>query len=310
MSIDRAFEQAFGGWQESRPQAVAREGAGGPSGVLRVVDDRSGRLGGIRSDRRVPLRLCVHLRCDGGRIGLTDLRAALVGDVLQRTAEVVGLQVVPVLVVPELGSEQAKVLDRAAAALGIHPAVATVGLAQARGALGGPAHAHVVAQGADAGAAPDGEADGEADGVWIAVGHAEGEEGVGELDGGAAQGLASGAVDATTVRLALLARPHGEPARADAGALGEAALALAAWRRQVAGWAQSPSGPVPDELRREADAAFATDLDTPAALALLRRVERTGSLAEGVRFETFVLVDRVLGLELARDIALVGQRRE
>jgi len=49
-------------------------------------------------------------------------------------------------------------------------------------------------------------------------------------------------------------------------------------------------------------AAFEDDLDTPAALAALRALERDESVPPGARFEAFAYLDQLLGLDLARDV--------
>ncbi|MFD9593182.1 hypothetical protein ACFWA9_10535 [Kitasatospora sp. NPDC059973] len=268
-----------------RLEEVAREGPGARQPALSVADARTGRSTGIPPGRRMLLRVGVRLGCAGGRIGAGDLRAALVGDVLQRVAEIEGLQVVRVLAVPEGAAAD---FGRAAAALGVHPPVAVVASGDPDGPLGGPPDVQVLAADAErAGGA----------GVWLGVGPAGPDRG-GEL----AAGLGSGAVDASALRLALLARPYREPVVAGPRELAEAAGTLRDWRRQVAYWAWGPSKPVPDEIRREAAAAFTGDLDTPAVLALLHRVGAASGLADGARFETFAALDRVLGLELTRDV--------
>ena len=49
-------------------------------------------------------------------------------------------------------------------------------------------------------------------------------------------------------------------------------------------------------------AAFDDDLDTPAALRVLRNLEKDGEIPPGAKFETFAHADHLLGLDLARDI--------
>jgi cysteinyl-tRNA synthetase len=49
-------------------------------------------------------------------------------------------------------------------------------------------------------------------------------------------------------------------------------------------------------------AAFDDDLDTPAALRVLRNLEKDGEIPPGSKFETFAHADHLLGLDLARDI--------
>src|SRR6266536_2780862 len=48
--------------------------------------------------------------------------------------------------------------------------------------------------------------------------------------------------------------------------------------------------------------AFDDDLDTPAALRALRGLEKDAEIPAGSKFETFASVDRLLGLDLARDV--------
>ncbi|WP_051969165.1 hypothetical protein [Kitasatospora azatica] len=291
MSTDPAFGDGFALW----PEALARTVDGGSRPGLRVVDARTGKSARIPSGDRILVRTCVHLPAGdgGGRVGLTELRAVLIGDVLQRVAEWEGLQVVRILAVPDLDPEQVKLLDRAAAALGVHPPVAVVGPSEVRAALQGSVDVHVVASGADWPHGPDG--------VWIAVG----DVGRSSEESGVVEALAGGAGDATALRLVLLSHPYRELARTDPQALSNAAETLRDWRRHVADWAHAPSRPVPDEIRRRVAAAFTCDLDTPAALALLGDVQRADGLAAGARFETFASADRVLALELTRDLGLL-----
>jgi cysteinyl-tRNA synthetase len=52
----------------------------------------------------------------------------------------------------------------------------------------------------------------------------------------------------------------------------------------------------------EFNAAFDDDLDTPAALRVLRRLEKDSEIPPGAKFEMFAHADQLLGLDLARDI--------
>jgi hypothetical protein len=49
-------------------------------------------------------------------------------------------------------------------------------------------------------------------------------------------------------------------------------------------------------------AAFEDDLMAPAALAELQALDADPDVAPGAKFETFAAADRLLGLDLARDI--------
>lgn len=111
-----------------------------------------------------------------------------------------------------------------------------------------------------------------------------------------------GGVDPTVLRLALLTRHHNAPVRLEEAVLEEAGATLARWRGAVARWARRPSRPVPDEVRGRLRQAWEDDLDVPRVLDELRRVENEPELPDGARFETYAYADRLLGLELTRDL--------
>lgn len=114
--------------------------------MLRIADTRTGRLVEIPSAHRHLLRICVHLPVVDSGIGAVHLRAPLVGDVLARAVELHGLQSLTALTTPDLPPEQAEALDRAIAALGIHPP-ATVGAHLPAEAPCAAADVHVLAHG-------------------------------------------------------------------------------------------------------------------------------------------------------------------
>ena len=80
---------------------------------------------------------------------------------------------------------------------------------------------------------------------------------------------------------------------------------LARWRTKVAQWAESPSAAPPLDYQRRVAAAYADDLDTPTALVALADLEKDDAVPDGGKFETFVWADRLLGLDLARDVGRV-----
>ncbi|MER7644078.1 hypothetical protein [Streptomyces sp. NPDC126522] len=108
--------------------------------------------------------------------------------------------------------------------------------------------------------------------------------------------------DPGALRLALFSQPRDLPVRLDGEALDEARRTLAHWRGAVADWARRPSRPVPDEVRVELRTAWEDDLNVPEVLRVLYRVETWPDLPDGARFETYAYADRLLGLELTRDI--------
>ena len=87
----------------------------------------------------------------------------------------------------------------------------------------------------------------------------------------------------------------------DAGLAAADAL-LRRWRSRVAEWADAPSKPMCAEYLERAYAAFDDDLDTPAALQVLREVEKDEALPPGSKFELFAHLDALFGLDLARDV--------
>ncbi|MHA5052960.1 hypothetical protein [Streptomyces sp. SD15] len=112
----------------------------------------------------------------------------------------------------------------------------------------------------------------------------------------------SGVADPSLLRMVLLATPRQEAVDLAVADLDGARQTLARWRKAVASWATRPSKPVPEGVRQELRAAWEDDLDVPAVLEVLRRVESAEDVPDGARFETYAYADRLLGLELTRDI--------
>ncbi|MER6126131.1 hypothetical protein ABT173_26610 [Streptomyces sp. NPDC001795] len=146
---------------------------------------------------------------------------------------------------------------------------------------------------------PEGPAVGQALHVVGAQGTAPG--GV-RIEVAPAIGPADTTAQPSTLRLALLTRPRRHPADLGTDALAEARDTLVRWRKAVAAWATRPSRPVPERVRQDLRAAWEDDLDVPAVLEVLRRVESAGDMPDGARFETYAYADRLLGLDLAREI--------
>ncbi|GII53036.1 hypothetical protein Pth03_14250 [Planotetraspora thailandica] len=112
-------------------------------------------------------------------------------------------------------------------------------------------------------------------------------------------------LDPLAVRLALMERHHREDVRLTEDDLRASARTLTRWRRRVAEWAESPSRPIDTAHATAIREALDDDLDTPSALRLLRDLETDESVAPGSRFETFLHLDHVLGLDLSIDIGKV-----
>jgi cysteinyl-tRNA synthetase len=119
-------------------------------------------------------------------------------------------------------------------------------------------------------------------------------------------GLARRGLDPLTLRLVLLGRRYRDPLTVAWTALADATEELAAWRGLVADWANLPSRPLSAAHRGRIAAAFDDDLDTPAALQVLRDLAADEAVPPGARFETFADADRLFGLDLVRDVGRAG----
>jgi hypothetical protein len=260
--------------------------------MLRIADGRTGRLVEVPSAHRHFLRICVHLPVIDNGIGAVHLRVLLLGDVLARTAELYGLQTLTVLTAPDLPQEQVHALDRVMAVLGIHPP-ATGRAHNPSETPSAAADVHVLAHGTD-------QQD-SVGGVRIDVGQVgtapPDAGGPGSPDAAAPEGT-----DPLAVRMLLLGHAYRTPVMVTDAALARARRTLRHWRQLVADWAQEPSRPIPADLLRQAHAALADNLGVPAVLDMLRSVERDAGVPAGAKFETFAHLDRVLGLDLAREV--------
>ncbi|MGY1502488.1 hypothetical protein ACW4TU_38890 [Streptomyces sp. QTS52] len=238
--------------------------------MLRIFDATTAESVVAAPARRALTRVEAH----APGFGATALRVLLVADVLARALEIGGTPVWAVLA----AEKQVAELRAGAAALGVRPFEdrRDVGPEFAEAQL-----IHVVSRG-----------DRVTGGIRLDVAPVGSADGVG----------APGDIDPATLRLALLAHPRSEPVRLTPAALADAGSALAHWRRSVAAWAVQPSRPVPEEVRQELRAAWEDDLNLPAVLDVLRRVETLDGLPDGARFETYAYADRILGLELTREI--------
>lgn len=259
--------------------------------MLRFWDDRTGSSAELAVKPSIPLRVCIHGPADGTWSGLADLRVLLVADVLTRIAELQGLQVVAVLA---SASPPPDALEADVVALGIHPPAARAVPGEAEKSLGGPAHVHLARNTAGLGDS--------AAGPLVTVGPVADltQQEPGDRPGPQSGGGNGG--DRLALRLALLSRPHRQPVQLTQAVLADAAESLGRWRRAVAEWASRPSRPIPPETAEKIRDAFDEDLNTVAALDVLHAVESGHDMPAGAKFETFVFVDRVLGLDLAREI--------
>jgi len=109
-------------------------------------------------------------------------------------------------------------------------------------------------------------------------------------------------LDPLALRLTFLEQRYRQQMNLTWDSLAAADRTVRRWRDRVAEWARSPSQAMSAPYVRELTAAFDDDLDTPAAVRVLRALEKDGEIPPGSKFETFAHADRLLGLDLARDI--------
>jgi hypothetical protein len=259
--------------------------------VLRLLDARSGRYEEVRSSRGGLLRVSARLLPVVVNPDWTGVRVLLLADLLSRAAELRGLQVLTAVVFPGDPPAEQGYAEGAAGLLGIHPPGARTSSAEASAVLGGLPDVHI---------AGPGGADDELSGLVMLVGAVR-VHGTSSGDGADPAAGATPAADPLAMRLALMSCPSDRAADLDGSVLASACELTTLWRDQVADWAESPSKPMPLRISAALDAAF-DDLDTPAALQLLTGLAAEADIPDGARFETFAFADRVLGLELARQV--------
>ncbi|MCC9711943.1 hypothetical protein E4N62_46125 [Streptomyces sp. MNU76] len=247
--------------------------------MLRITDARTGEPAEIR---RALIR--VHAHAPGE--DTSALRVLLVADVLARALELDGS---PVLLVADPPAE----LRRRADDLGVRPNETTA-------TRGGERVLRVTGTG-EWGPGRDDHGDGAGDRGVSAVGAERADTDV-TVEVAPVRGTEAPSASGTVLRLALLTHPRRTPATLDATALTEAADTLDHWRTAVAAWATRPSRPVPEPVRHALRAAWEDDLDVRAVLDVLRDVEGAPDVPDGARFETYAYADRLLGLELTRQI--------
>jgi hypothetical protein len=262
--------------------------------MLRLRDARTGELTAVLPPGRRLLRILVSAEPgDPGSLGV--LRRYLTADLLRRAAERCRLLPTVTSVLPAaVGAGPQLTAPRGTAPQGIAPQVAALRAAcdalniyppeETLATVPAPDGARLF----DAGVCPVG-GPGDAAGMaraWIAVADDAQEASLGD--------------EPLAIRLMLMTRPCGDPAP-ESGA-GDAARTLARWRGLMATWATAPSGAMSRRYSDAVTAAFASHLDTPAALRELACLADDPAVPAGVKFETLAAADHLLGLELARDI--------
>jgi cysteinyl-tRNA synthetase len=109
-------------------------------------------------------------------------------------------------------------------------------------------------------------------------------------------------IDPLSLRLFFLTGRYRQQMNLTWDALGGADRRLRRWRTSVAEWAESPSSAMATGYVQRLRDAFDDDLDTPTALVVLADLEKDDAVPPGAKFETFAWVDRILALDLVRDV--------
>ena len=108
--------------------------------------------------------------------------------------------------------------------------------------------------------------------------------------------------DPLALRLAFMSNRYRQQLNLTWDSIAAADTTIRRWRERVAQWATEPSGALSVEHLDAMKAALAHDLDTPRAITVLRDLEKDPSISDGAKMETFLAADRLLGLDLAREI--------
>lgn len=115
-------------------------------------------------------------------------------------------------------------------------------------------------------------------------------------------------LDPLSLRLAFLQHRYRQQMNLTWSVIEGAESTLVRWRDKVATWASVPSAAIPEAWRSDFVNAVDDDLDTPRALQVLRRLERDDETSDGAKFEFFAWADRLLGLDLVRDVGRSPKR--
>ncbi|MEV4806613.1 hypothetical protein AB0K18_42020 [Nonomuraea sp. NPDC049421] len=246
--------------------------------MVRIYDTRAGQVEEIAAGRALRLYTCGLDAARRAHVG--DLRTFLVSDLIRRALERRRVRVVAAR--DAVHDEDAFRAD--AATLNLRPAehVSEAGEPIPRIDLG------------VGGAVPRGDVH------WM---HTEGVR----FDGDAPllPDVADAGLDPLAVRMAFLECHYRRPVELTWDTLRAADGRVRRWRAGVAEWSESVSAPMATAYAERAESAFDDDLDTPAALRVLDELEGDASVAPGAKFETFLHLDSLLGLDLSSDIGKI-----
>ena len=117
-------------------------------------------------------------------------------------------------------------------------------------------------------------------------------------------------IDPLALRLSFLQHRYRQQMNLTWQVIESANATIQRWRQLVAAWAIEPSAAMPESIRAAILEYANDDLDFPRVINALRDVEKDDSISAGSKFELFAFVDRLLGLDLARDVGKPVVARE
>lgn len=106
----------------------------------------------------------------------------------------------------------------------------------------------------------------------------------------------------TTLRFALAKVPYTWPLDVTDSLLERSERVMESWRDHVVQWSRHPSRPIPSTWRAAVIAALDDDLDVARLVAMMHELDRTGMVEPGAKFEAFAYLDRVLAVDLMRNL--------
>jgi hypothetical protein len=109
-------------------------------------------------------------------------------------------------------------------------------------------------------------------------------------------------LDPVTLRMALLTTRYSVPLHLSRGLVASCQPTLDRWRHRLAEWSRHPSHPIPPVWRAHLRSAVDDDLDAHRAMSLMADLENSKDVAPGAKFEAFAYADRVLALDLMREM--------
>jgi cysteinyl-tRNA synthetase len=113
--------------------------------------------------------------------------------------------------------------------------------------------------------------------------------------------------DPATARFALARLPYKQQLEMTSALLEDAQSILDRWRDRVAQWSRHPSHPIPSDWRTAVIAALDDDLDVARLVAMMGELEIAEDIEAGAKFEAFAFLDRVLSVDLTRDLGRIGR---